>query len=173
MIYNLKTEESVECYYREVDIVEAGEYVPPRWLFDFKEEFNDGYKVFVLETLEYPGVAQGVVAIGINKAEVSVHLKSTESSADNKTFIRGQKRNGINKDRIYTGVGANLVAFACQYSLENECEGFMYLISKTETVSFYEDLGGISFGHRVVFNEFAGRRLADRYFPGGEIQWLK
>lgn len=39
----------------------------------------------------------------------------------------GLKRNGLNPDRIYKGIGVNLVAFACQYSLENDCDGHPYV----------------------------------------------
>lgn len=174
MILNLKTKKITECYYREVDFSEAGEYVPPRWVFDFKKDYEEGYKIFVLETLEYPGTAQGVVAIGINQAEYTVHLKSAESSADNKYYIHGLERNGINRDRIYKGVGANLVAFACQYSFENECEGYMYLISKTSTLPFYQDkLKGVPFGQRVLFNPNTSLALVKEHFPGGAIKWVE
>ncbi|MES9681772.1 hypothetical protein ABWK22_02405 [Gottfriedia acidiceleris] len=178
MIYNLKTEKWVECYYRKVDTNEVGEYVPPRWVFNFIEEHEEGYEIFVIETEEYPGIAQGIVALKANKDEYTVHLKSVETADFNKYYLRGKKNNGINYDRVYKGIGFNLVSFACQYSLDQGCDGYMYLKSKTDTIPFYtsENLGGkqLSEGSQtIVFDEPAGQRLASKIFPGGAIQWLK
>uniref|UniRef100_UPI003F494C5A hypothetical protein n=1 Tax=Niallia taxi TaxID=2499688 RepID=UPI003F494C5A len=87
------------------------------------------------------------------------------------------ERYGENIDRIYTGIGINLVALACQYSLENGCEGHINLISKHETIDFYKskELGGKQFkegSQLIIFNEPVGQRLAKKYFPGGAIHWL-
>ena len=126
---------------------------------------------FTIETKEYPGIAQGVVALRVYKGEYRVQLVSAESSKENKVYRLGLERNGINDFRIYKGVGHNLVAFACQYS-------FMHLSSKTETIDFYtsKELGGELFEEKsqlVIFDEKVGQRLAERYFPGGVIQWVK
>ncbi|WP_053362575.1 hypothetical protein [Bacillus sp. FJAT-27251] len=178
MLYNTRTQQFVECYYRRVGTEEVKEYVPPRWVFDFQKDFDEEFEVFILETKEYPGSAQGVISLKIYKNEFRVYLKSAEASAVNKLYRLGLERNGLNDFRIYKGVGANLVAFACQYSLENNCDGYVNLISKTETVSFYtsEELGGkpLSRGSQtIIFNEEAGTNLARKYFPGGAIQWVE
>ncbi len=92
-------------------------------------------------------------------------------------FTKGRNRNGINENRIYKGIGYNLVSFACQYSLEMDCGGHMYLKSKTTTTRFYtEQLKGVHLyegSQEIVFNEKAGTNLAKSHFPGGGIQWLK
>ena len=175
MLYNLKTHKWLECYYRKLDKDDVQEYVPPNWVFDFTSELNDNFEVFGLETKEYPGIVQGIVALRVNKHEYTVHLKSAESADINKYFIHGLKRNGLNPDRIYKGIGVNLVAFACQYSLENDCDGHVNLISKSDTIPFYESIGGeplFNGGQIIVFLEKAGQKLATEYFSGGAIQWL-
>lgn len=176
MLYNLKADKWVECFYRRVEgIEEIREYCPPRWVFEFELDYKEGYDIFVLETKEYPGTAQGIVSLKVITNEYAVHLKSAETADSNKYYLRGQKRNGVNEDRIYKGVGTNLVAFACQYSLENECDGYMYLISKTTTLSFYEELGGeplFQGSQKIAFIEKSGEKLAKKFFPGGAIKWL-
>lgn len=175
MIYNYKTKKWTECYYRKIDLSEVGEYVPPKWVFDFKKDFEEGFEVFTLETFEYPGEVQGIVALKVNKAEYTVHLKSAECADCNKYHVRGLKRNGVNKDRIYTDVGYNLVAFACQYSLEQGCDGHMNLTSKTDTIPYYLRLGGKQFkegSQMILFDEPIGQSLAATKFPGGVIKWL-
>lgn len=173
MIFNLKTEQYVDCYYREVGIEEVGEYVPPQWVFDFKKEYAAQCDVFTMETKEYPGIAQGVIALQVQNEEETIFLKSAEAAHSNKTFFQGLEREGYNEDRIYTGVGANLVAFACQYSLEKGCHGHIHLVSKTQTVPFYQKLGGRLFSaQNILFDESAGVQLAKKFFPGGAIKWL-
>lgn len=175
MIFNLKTQRWVECYYRKLDKDEVSEYVPPSWVFNFTLEFNYDFEVFVLETKEFPGTVQGIVALKVNKEEFTVHLKSAESADINKYYIHGLKRNGLNPDRIYKDIGVNLVAFACQYSLENDCDGHVNLISKSETIPFYKRIGGATLfdgAQIIVFLEKVGKKLATENFSGGAIQWL-
>ncbi|RVT59467.1 hypothetical protein EM808_19425 [Niallia taxi] len=178
MLYNIRTRQFVDCYYRRVGKNEVGEYIPPNWVFNFKNDFNKDCEVFSLETKEYPGIAQGIVALRVYKGEYRVQLVSAESSKENKLYRIGLERYGVNDFRIYKGVGNNLVAFACQYSLENGCDGYMHLTSKTETINFYtsNELGGEFFEEKsqlIIFDENIGQRLAKRYFPGGAIQWVK
>lgn len=175
MLYNLKTHKWVECYYRKLNKEEIREYVPPGWVFDFTLEYKDDFEIFGLETKEYPGTVQGIVALKVNKKEYTVHLKSAESADVNKFFIHGLKRNGVNPYRIYKGIGVNLVGFTCQYSLENDCDGHMNQLSKSETIPFYERIGGdllFDGGQIIIFLEKAGQKLAAEYFSGGAIQWL-
>ncbi len=120
-------------------------------------------------------MAQGVISLKVIENESSVHLKSVESADFNKHYIRGDYKNGINYDKQYEDVGYNLVALACQYSIERDCKGYVYLASKTQTIPFYTDLGGRQFGksQMIYFYEKAGQNLAEEKFPGGAIQWLK
>lgn len=51
----------------------------------------------------------------------------------------------------------------------------MNLISKSETIPFYEKIGGEPLydgGQVIVFLEKAGQKLATEHFSGGAIQWL-
>ncbi|MEX3713351.1 GNAT family N-acetyltransferase [Cytobacillus horneckiae] len=177
MLYNLKADKWVECFYRRVEgINEINEFSPPKWRFEFLADYQEGYEIFALETKEYQGIAQGIVALKVVQEEYAVHLKSAETADSNKYYIRGEKRNGVNKDRIYKGVGTNLVAFACQYSLENKYDGFMYLISKTTTIPFYEKFGGEMLSKNsqtIFFDEKNGGNMARKYFQGGAIKWVE
>ncbi|AFQ30448.1 hypothetical protein P4493_11030 [Bacillus thuringiensis] len=176
MIYNLKTKRFNDCYYRKINLNNVGKYVPPKWFFNFKHDLEEGYDVFTVETLEYPGEAQGVISLQARIHESTVYVKSIEAANHNKNFTRSRNRNDINTNRIYKGIGYNLVSFACQYSLEQGCGGHMYLKSKTTTTRFYtQHLKGEHLyegSQEIVFDEKAGMDLAKTHFPGGAIQWL-
>ncbi|KQL42453.1 hypothetical protein AN960_00380 [Bacillus sp. FJAT-25509] len=176
MIFNIRFEEWEECYFRKIDIDEVGEYMPPRWVFNFKKEFDEEYEIFSLETKRFPGMAQGIIALKSSQDDCCVYLKSVETADFNKYYNIGKISHGMNHDRVYEGVGYNLVAFACQYSIVQGFEGYMYLVSKTDTIPFYTGLGGDQLyegSQTIVFQELVGQRLALKHFPGGEIQWLK
>lgn len=64
------------------------------------------------------------------------------------------------------------MAFACQYSLENDCDGHVNLISKSETIPFYKRIGGETLfdgAQIIVFLEKAGKNWLLKIFQ--EVQY--
>jgi len=70
------------------------------------------------------------------------------------------------KNKLYSGVPGNLVAFACRLSFQRGFEGNISFISKTQLINHYtENLGAVHAGGRLMIIETnASLRLIDRYF---------
>jgi hypothetical protein len=70
------------------------------------------------------------------------------------------------KNKLYTGVPGNLVAFACRLSFQRGFEGNISFVSKTQLINHYIDtLGAFHAGGRLMIIETnAALRLIDRYF---------
>jgi hypothetical protein len=76
------------------------------------------------------------------------------------TFNRGVKK-------VYLGVPANLVAFACKYSFDLGYEGYVSFESKTRLVDHYKKTLGahVLFGNILAINTHAAEALVKQYFP--------
>jgi hypothetical protein len=68
--------------------------------------------------------------------------------------------------KMYSGVPANLVAFACQLSFQRGHEGNISFISKSQLVRHYEEtLGAVHIdGRLMVVETKAALKLIDKYF---------
>lgn len=177
MILNGETKALVECYFREIDAAEIREKNYSKqggWAFDWIDDLIGGYRVFCLETKEYPSVVQGLVSLKAlhDSAFNGVHVEHIESAEENLRFnLKTKETNFI---RRYEYVGIHLVAFACQFSIDEGLEGFVELTSKTATIPFYEKIGAKKLSkssQKLIFFEPYGQALAKKYFPGG-VQWL-
>ncbi|MEK6476753.1 hypothetical protein WJR50_04425 [Catalinimonas sp. 4WD22] len=86
------------------------------------------------------------------------------SLVENAPFNKG-------KDKMYSGVAGNLVAFACKLSFQRGHKGNLSFISKTQLIEHYEKtLGAFHFGGRVMIIETkAALRLINKYFKDEEI----
>ncbi len=98
-----------------------------------------------------------------------IEILNISSAPINKKVVKGK----LNPHQKYVGVGKCLVAFACQFSIEQGFDGYVNLKSKTQTISFYKKIPGIENpggGQLFTFNEYGAKTLASRYFEGG-IKW--
>lgn len=70
------------------------------------------------------------------------------------------------KNKVYTGVPGNLVAFACNTSYERGYEGFLSFDAKTALIQHYkETLFATHFkGTKMFIETPAAVRLINRYF---------
>lgn len=124
------------------------------WIFDWASEVNDETKeVYKLTTVNNPKIIQGLVSIETKSDHVFMHL------IENASFNKG-------KNKIYYGVPANLVAFACYKSREFGFDGFLAFDAKTSLVKHYEEiLGAKRFkGQRMIIDSVAANKLILRYF---------
>lgn len=125
------------------------------WLFDWKSEFISPEKdVFKLVTQSAPGVIQGLISITRYRDHVFMHLLESAK------FNRGQ-------DKLYLGVPANLVAYACRLSFHQGSEGIVAFRSKTKLIEHYEKTLRAKHhgGHLMVIPTEAALILTDKYFP--------
>ena len=125
-----------------------------KWLFNWKSEHKQPEReVYKLTILGNPTVIQGLISIEVKTDHVYMHL------VENAPFNKG-------KTKMYSGVAANLVAFACRLSFQRGHEGNVSFLSKSQLIDHYEKtLGAFHFGGRVMVIETqAASKLIDRYF---------
>ena len=120
------------------------------WRNEFKEPARDVYKLTIVNN---QNIIQGLVSLEVKEDHVYMHL--VESAPFNK-----------GKNKIYTGVAGNLVAFACKLSFQRGHKGNVSFLSKTQLVEHYEKtLGAIHFGGRIMIIETnTALKLINKYF---------
>ncbi len=124
------------------------------WQFDWKEELKHPERdVYKLSIINNQHIVQGLVSLEIKQDHVYMHL--VESAPFNK-----------GKQKLYSGVPGNLVAFACKLSFQRGNEGNVAFISKTQLIDHYvKSLGAFHFGGRLMIIETsAAMKLINRYF---------
>jgi hypothetical protein len=129
------------------------------WAFDWRYELNQPTReVYKLTIAENATVIQGIISIEIKPDHVYMHL--VESAPFNK-----------GREKVYSGVPGNLVAFACRLSFQRGFEGNVSFVSKTQLIEHYTNtLGAFHAGGRLMIIETgAALRLMNKYFKNTEI----
>ena len=129
------------------------------WVFDWKFELSQPEReVYKLTITENANVIQGLISLEIKFDHVYMHL--VESAPFNK-----------GREKVYSGVPGNLVAFACRLSFQRGFEGNVSFVSKTQLINHYtETLGAFHAGGRLMIIETrAALRLMNRYFKNIEL----
>jgi hypothetical protein len=129
------------------------------WVFNWKKELQTGEKqVFKLITPQNPKIIHGLLSLEDKNDHIFMYL--LESAKFNK---------GLTK--IYVGVPANLVAYACKVSFEKGYEGFVAFDVKTAIIEHYKKtLGATHFkGLKMFIETDAARKLVNRYFKNFQI----
>lgn len=124
------------------------------WTFDWKFELKQPYRdVYKLTIVNNQNIIQGLICVQVMTDHVYMHL--LESAPFNREDTK-----------MYSGVAANLVAFACQLSFQRGHQGNISFISKSQLVKHYEEsLGAIHVGGRLMVIETpAALKLIDKYF---------
>ena len=124
------------------------------WLFNWRDEYKEPSRdVYKLTIVNNQTIIQGLISLEVKADHVFMHL--VESAPFNK-----------GKNKIYSGVPGNLVAFACKLSFQRGHEGNVSFISKTQLIDHYEkSLGAFHFGGRVMIIETqAALKLINKYF---------
>lgn len=124
------------------------------WLFNWRDEYKEPSRdVYKLTIVNNPTIIQGLISLEVKADHVFMHL--VESAPFNK-----------GKNKIYSGIPGNLVAFACKLSFQRGHEGNVSFISKTQLIDHYEkSLGAFHFGGRVMIIETqAALKLINKYF---------
>jgi hypothetical protein len=124
------------------------------WLFNWRDEHKEpAREVYKLTIVGNPAIIQGLISLEVKADHVYMHL--VESAPFNK-----------GKNKIYSGVPGNLVAFACRLSFQRGHEGCVSFLSKTQLIEHYEKtLGASHFGGRIMIIETgAALKLISTYF---------
>jgi hypothetical protein len=124
------------------------------WQFNWSKELKDKSKeVYKLTIINSPTIIQGLLSIEDKQDHVFMHL------IENAKFNKG-------KDKVYLGVPANLVAYACKVSVDKGYEGFLAFNAKTALIKYYQEtLYATHFrGLRMFIETSAALRLISQYF---------
>ncbi|MHC1705021.1 MAG: hypothetical protein AB9846_14015 [Tenuifilaceae bacterium] len=124
------------------------------WVFNWVEEYKRPERdVYKLTIVNNQNIIQGLISLEVKSDHIYMHL--LESAPFNK-----------GKEKVYSGVPGNLVAFACKLSFQRGHEGNVAFISKTQLIDHYiETLGAIHFGGRLMIIETnAALKLINKYF---------
>jgi hypothetical protein len=124
------------------------------WQFNWKGQIKlkdmEIYKLVIKGNTE---IIQGLISISNQGDHIYMHL--IESAKFNK-----------GKQKIYTGVPGNLVAFACKCSFEKGYEGYLAFDAKTILIKHYQEtLYATHFKEtKMMIETPAAKRLIDQYF---------
>jgi hypothetical protein len=120
-IENAKTGESFRTQILLFDKNDKS-FTKSKWSFNWIKESNDASrKVFKLVTAENPSIIHGLLSVEDKGDHVYMHL------LENAKF-------NIGKEKVYSGVAGNLVAFACKLAFEKGYDGYISFVSKTKLV---------------------------------------
>ena len=146
-----------EIFETEISLIVAKELTlihKADWQFDWIKELKDRTKsVYKLNTINNQTIIHGLLSIEDKSDHIFMHL--IESAKCNK-----------GKSKLYYGVPANLVAFACKISFDLGYDGFVAFDSKSALIKHYEQtLGATHFrGLRMFIEIEAALILVNRYF---------
>lgn len=120
------------------------------WKYEYKQPQRDVYKLTILNNNQ---IIQGLISIEIKSDHVYIHL------LENAPFNKG-------KNKVYVGVPANLVTFACKLSFQRGHEGNVSFFSKSQLIQHYIDsLGARHVGGRImIIDTMSALKLIDKYF---------
>ncbi len=124
------------------------------WLFNWRQELGFPERdIFKLTIVNNEKIIQGLISLEVKFDHVYMHL--VESAPFNK-----------GKEKVYSGVPGNLVAFACKLSFQRGHEGNIAFISKTQLIDHYvETLGAVHFGGRLmIINTNSALKLINTYY---------
>jgi len=122
------------------------------WKFDWDREASTG-KIYKLVIRHAPEVIQGLVSIYDGGDHIYMNLIETA-------------RHNFGKNKIYEGVAGNLVAFACQISINKGYDGIVAFEAKTKLIEHYEQTlkAQLFAGNRMFIDKAAAYFLMEKYF---------
>ena len=104
----------------------------------------------------------------VDNTEIIQGLISLQDRSDH-VFMSLIESNKFNKGakKVYLGVPANLVAFACKLSFDKGYGGYVSFESKSRLMEHYQkSLGAhVLFGNIMAIDTRAARQLINQYFP--------
>jgi hypothetical protein len=124
------------------------------WKFNWKKEYlQPDRNIFKLTVAGELAVIHGLVSYTVKAGYVEMYL--IENAPSN-----------FGKNKKYSGVAGNLVAYVCKRSFELGFGGVVSFIAKTVLIDHYaKTLGAVSIGgQRMTIWEKQAQKLVDMYF---------
>ena len=124
------------------------------WTFNwFREISNQSKSVYKLNTVENPKVIHGLICLTDKGDHIFMDL------IENAKFNKG-------RNKLYSGVAGNLVAFACKVSFDKKYGGIVSFVAKTQLILHYEQTLGakIFSGNRMFIDTPEAKTLVKQYF---------
>jgi hypothetical protein len=121
-----------------------------KWYEQVKLTDRETYKLVIKDN---PKIIQGLISLSDFGDHIYMHL--IESAKFNK-----------GKQKIYTGVPGNLVAFACKRSFDQGYDGYLAFDAKTVLIKHYQEtLFATHYkGTKMIIETLAANRLINQYF---------
>jgi hypothetical protein len=154
-IENAITGDSFRTAVVQVAAVDIRKLKRIEWLFDWKAEARQQNKtVFKLVIVDNADIIQGLISLQDRGDHIFMPL------IESNKFNRGVKK-------VYLGVPANLVAFACKLSFDKGYGGYVSFESKSKLIEHYrKSLGAnVLFANFMAIDTIAATKLVKQYFP--------
>ena len=158
-IENVVTGEVFDTDIVEVVSKDARRLKKADWQFDWRSELKkEGRKVYKLVTVNNDKIAHGFISISENVDHVYMHL------IESANFNKG-------KNKMYNGVSANLVAFACKRSFESGYHGVVAFVAKTQLIDHYKLMLGakVLAGNKMYIDTKEAVSIVRQYFKKFEL----
>ncbi len=124
------------------------------WIFNWHVELRQqDRQVYKLTTVQNFNIIQGLISLTDKGDHIFMDLIETAS------FNKG-------RNKLYTGVAGNLVAFGCRLSFQHNYYGVVSFIAKTSLIGHYQkSLGAKLFaGNRMFIDTKEALQLVNKYF---------
>jgi hypothetical protein len=155
-IENSLTSETFETEISIINLENIKLIKKTHWIFDWKAEIVDSAKeVYKLTTINNPTIIHGLISLTDKGDHIFMNL------IENAKFNKGS-------GKLYRGVAGNLVAFACKLSFDNNYDGIVSFIPKTQLIEHYKNtLGAKLFGKNMMYIDTKEAMiLVNNYFKG-------
>lgn len=129
-------------------------YKKEGWRFDWDAEFKQSDRtVYKLVIIDNTNIVQGLISL--TPSDNNIYMNLIESAPFN-----------LGRNKIYTGVPGNLIAFACRQSFLRGMGGYVSFHSKTKLIEHYQSTLGAEHvgGHLMIINTKAALTLINKYF---------
>lgn len=159
-IENVQTGEVFDTEITQISLEKNSKEIKrTEWLFNWKRELQvNDRQVFKLTTPLNPKIIHGFLSLEDKNDHIFMYL--LESAKFNK-----------GRNKVYLGVPANLVAYACKISFERGYGGFVAFDAKSALIEHYQKtLGATHFrGLKMFIETDAAKKLVNRYFKTFEL----
>ena len=153
-IENTVSGDSFKTEVLELTLADIRKIKKEDWLFEWKAEASSkDKKVYKLVIVDNPNIIQGLISLQDRGDHIFMPL------IESNKFNRGDKK-------IYLGVPANLVAFACKVSFDKGYGGYVSFESKSKLKEHYKKtlMAHFLFGNFMAIDSKAAAKLIDQYF---------
>ncbi len=128
------------------------------WQFNWHDELKKSDRqVYKLVTVSNDKIVHGLISVTDNSDHIYLHL--IESAKFNK-----------GKGKMYKGVPANLVAFACKVSFELGYSGVIAFVAKSQLIDHYKIMLGakVLVANRMYIDTKEAKEIVRQYFKSFE-----